>query len=77
MDRRSAIPRWRRKLGLSSSEANLSEEENDWRLEDRWKFDSDDNPAFGPGGPDEQDRELIDEFDTRSASPCRRFYRSD
>ncbi|KAI0635269.1 enhancer of polycomb-like-domain-containing protein [Trametes polyzona] len=31
------------------------------KLEERYRFDDDDAPAIGPGGPDEQDRKLIDE----------------
>ncbi|KAL1943915.1 hypothetical protein VTO73DRAFT_3733 [Trametes versicolor] len=30
------------------------------RLEERYRYDEDDNPAVGAGGPDEQDRKLID-----------------
>ena len=35
------------------------------KLEERFRFDDDDTPALGPGGPDEQDRKLIDECQPR------------
>ncbi|KAJ7035651.1 enhancer of polycomb-like-domain-containing protein [Mycena alexandri] len=35
------------------------------RLKERWRFDSDDGPAVGPDGPDEQDRVLTDEYDPK------------
>ncbi|KAI8986868.1 enhancer of polycomb-like-domain-containing protein [Trametes punicea] len=31
------------------------------RIDERFRYDEDDIPAVGPGGPDEQDRKLIDE----------------
>ncbi|KAF9530669.1 enhancer of polycomb-like-domain-containing protein [Crepidotus variabilis] len=34
------------------------------RLEEQWKFDMDDAPTVGPRGADEQDRVLIDDYDT-------------
>ncbi|KAI9064742.1 hypothetical protein FKP32DRAFT_1665768 [Trametes sanguinea] len=35
------------------------------KLEERYRYDDDDGPAIGPGGPDEQDRKLIDECQPR------------
>ena len=35
------------------------------RLEERFRYDDDDVPAVGPGGPDEHDRKLIDESQPR------------
>ncbi|KAJ7493445.1 enhancer of polycomb-like-domain-containing protein [Mycena galericulata] len=35
------------------------------RLKERWRFDSDDYPAVGPDGADEQDRVLTDEYDPK------------
>lgn len=35
------------------------------RLEERWKYDQDDMPAVGPQGQDEQDRVLVDEYQTK------------
>ncbi|KAF9264627.1 hypothetical protein L218DRAFT_234186 [Marasmius fiardii PR-910] len=40
------------------------DEEHDRRLKERWRFDSDDGPPYGPNGSDEQDRILVDDFDT-------------
>jgi enhancer of polycomb-like protein len=34
------------------------------QLEERWKFDADDAPPVGPDGSEEQDRTLIDDYDT-------------
>ena len=34
------------------------------RLEEQWKFDLDDVPPFGPDGSEEQDRTLIDDYET-------------
>ncbi|KAI0659248.1 enhancer of polycomb-like-domain-containing protein [Cubamyces menziesii] len=38
------------------------------RLEERFRYDDDDVPAVGPGGPDEHDRKLIDESQPRHIS---------
>jgi enhancer of polycomb-like protein len=42
-----------------------SDQEREWRVADRWKHDLDDGPAFGPEGPEEQDRILIDDYHTK------------
>ena len=34
------------------------------QLEERWKFDSDDTLPIGPDGLEEQDRTLIDDYET-------------
>lgn len=34
------------------------------RLEERWKFDANDVPPIGPDGSEEQDRTLVDDYDT-------------
>ena len=34
------------------------------QLEERWRFDSDDAPPVGPDGSEEQDRTLIDDYET-------------
>ncbi|TFK21706.1 hypothetical protein FA15DRAFT_597418 [Coprinopsis marcescibilis] len=41
------------------------EEDRLQRLQARWKFDSDDSPPCGPGGMEEQDRVLIDDYDPK------------
>ncbi|KAI0372048.1 hypothetical protein BV20DRAFT_978623 [Pilatotrama ljubarskyi] len=38
------------------------------RLEERFRYDDDDVPAVGPGGPEEQDRKLIDEVQPKHIS---------
>lgn len=35
------------------------------RLSERWKYDADDMPAVGPQGSDEQDRVLVDDYDSK------------
>jgi len=35
------------------------------RIEEQWKYDQDDMPAVGPQGQDEQDRVLVDEYQTK------------
>ena len=46
-------------------EEQAEDEEAIQRLAERWKFDSDDGPAFGPQGADEQDRILIDDYESQ------------
>ena len=40
------------------------ESERRRRLEERWKYDSDDTLPVGPDGSEEQDRTLIDDYET-------------
>jgi len=35
------------------------------RIEEQWRYDQDDMPAVGPQGQDEQDRVLVDEYQTK------------
>jgi len=42
-------------------DAPENDEEADRRLAERWRFDNDDGPAYGPGGSEEQDRVLVDD----------------
>lgn len=75
MDRRDAIPRTFSNLPRSTlfglnelmdvDAENLEEDGSRRLLEERWKFDKDDSPAVGPGGPEEQDRVLINDYDGR------------
>ena len=46
-------------------EEQAEDEEAIQRLAERRKFDSDDGPAFGPQGADEQDRILIDDYESQ------------
>ncbi|KAJ3557054.1 hypothetical protein NP233_g11834 [Leucocoprinus birnbaumii] len=41
------------------------EAERQRRLEERWRYDQDDMPAVGPQGQDEQDRVLMNEYQTQ------------
>jgi hypothetical protein len=52
-------PSWKR------NSDNEEDDERDRRLAERWRYDADDYPPFGPEGSDEQDRVLIDDYDTR------------
>ncbi|KAJ3812653.1 enhancer of polycomb-like-domain-containing protein [Lentinula aff. lateritia] len=45
-----------------------SHEEADRRLSERWRFDADDGPPYGPNGAEEQDRVLVDDFDSKFIS---------
>ncbi|KAF8623276.1 hypothetical protein AX17_007482 [Amanita inopinata Kibby_2008] len=76
-DRRHAVPRvlahgLRRSALLATDIADQREgkspsegDEDLHRLTERWRFDADDVPAFGSQGADEQDRMLIDDYDTK------------
>lgn len=60
--------RGRRSALLSPTDEDEDQGEDDeaiQRLAERWKFDSDDGPAFGPQGADEQDRILIDDYESQ------------
>ncbi|KAF8315566.1 hypothetical protein F5887DRAFT_929279 [Amanita rubescens] len=45
--------------------ADDEDEDEIRRLTERWRFDSDDVPAFGPQGADEQDRMLVDDYESK------------
>ncbi|OJT01716.1 Enhancer of polycomb-like protein 1 [Trametes pubescens] len=53
-----------RHVNVKLRPASFGEDEEDMdrlkRLEERYRYDDDDAPAVGAGGPDEQDRKLID-----------------
>ena len=56
---------FRRRLpGEDLDEEDDMDEERARRLAERWKFDADDGPAIGPYGSEEQDRVLVDDFDS-------------
>lgn len=42
------------------------EQEKTRRALEQWRFDADDVPAVGPGGPEEQDRVLVEDYDNKS-----------
>ncbi|KAF8881613.1 enhancer of polycomb-like-domain-containing protein [Infundibulicybe gibba] len=48
-------------------EVDAHEDDAEWneKLAERWRFDSDDGPAVGPSGSDEQDRTLVDDYDSK------------
>lgn len=78
LDRRDAVPRRViRKLPRSSlfgggdgdddamdvdADEDPEEAEKFRRLQEQWKYDSDDTPPVGPEGPDEQNRILVDDY---------------
>ncbi|KAF5384583.1 hypothetical protein D9757_007529 [Collybiopsis confluens] len=43
----------------------LKDDEAELRLAERWRFDSDDGPLYGPAGSDEHDRMLVDDYDPK------------
>ena len=63
----------RRLSSPASADTRVSDEESatakeiSWRIRDRWLFDADDDPSVGPDGPDEKDRNLVDEFHPKCA----------
>ncbi|KAI0646398.1 enhancer of polycomb-like-domain-containing protein [Trametes meyenii] len=60
VDRRASV-----KLRPASFDDSDEASERLRRLQERFRYDEDDVPAIGPGGPDEQDRKLIDECQPR------------
>ena len=44
---------------------NAEDEEMARRLQERWRFDQDDDPKVAPEGAEEQDRMLVDDYDPR------------
>ena len=52
-----------------SEDKYATDREVSWRIRDRWLFDADDEPSVGPDGPDEKDRELVDEFHPKYVLP--------
>ncbi|XP_006456605.1 hypothetical protein AGABI2DRAFT_195675 [Agaricus bisporus var. bisporus H97] len=73
LDRRDYVPhlfkRHKRDSEVDESQMELDgdaeEVERQRRLEEQWRFDQDDTPTSGPQGPDEQDRMLVDEYQTK------------
>ncbi|KAJ3747552.1 enhancer of polycomb-like-domain-containing protein [Lentinula detonsa] len=67
--------KWRRRITTSDDEEDSMkvddverDEETDRRLTERWRYDTDDGPPYGPNGADEQDRALVDDFDSKFIS---------
>lgn len=50
---------------MDVDDAKEVDEEADRRLSERWKFDADDGPPYGPSGSEEQDRALVDDYDVK------------
>ncbi len=44
---------------------NSMDVDEDRRMEERWRFDADDEPVVSAGGSDEQDRILVDDYDVK------------
>jgi len=70
VDRRNAIPPTMRPLQrsnifhLDDSDVEMKDDDDDRvpGITERWRFDADDVPAFGPEGPEEQNRILVDDY---------------
>lgn len=70
VDRRSAtarviIPVKRSRLcNLEDSDVEMDDEDDErvHKMTERWRFDTDDCPAVGPEGPEEQNRMLVDDY---------------
>jgi enhancer of polycomb-like protein len=53
-------------MDVDEDDVVLKEDEDaDHRLAERWRFDGDDGPPHGPSGSDEQDRVLVDDYDSK------------
>ncbi|KAH9852530.1 enhancer of polycomb-like-domain-containing protein [Lenzites betulinus] len=62
-----------RRFNVRLRPANFDDEDEEAgerlkKIEERFRFDDDDAPAIGPGGPDEQDRKLVDACQPRHLS---------
>ncbi|KAG7452940.1 uncharacterized protein BT62DRAFT_36151 [Guyanagaster necrorhizus] len=44
---------------------DVTDADEDRRMEERWRFDADDEPAMLAGGSDEHDRILVDDYDVK------------
>jgi len=77
LDRRESAPRTFSSSGIPRSSLFALDEDDGMdvdgdsedidgcqRLVERWRFDMDDTPAVSPQGSDEQDRVLVDDYDT-------------
>ena len=52
---------------LDDSDVEMEDDDDDdddrvRTITERWRFDVDDVPAFGPEGPEEQNRTLVDDY---------------
>lgn len=74
VDRRDATPRQvvRQKrsvlFDLENTDIKMDDGEDDERASmaaERWRYDLDDGPAVGPEGPDEQNRILVDDYESK------------
>ncbi len=54
-----------RRHGDDSMDVDLPDPEAERRLQERWRFDADDTPSVGPSGSEEQDRALVEDYDSR------------
>ncbi|KAI0047478.1 hypothetical protein FA95DRAFT_1518958 [Auriscalpium vulgare] len=62
-DESFTLPRRSPRSSLDAEDADAQESAR--RIRERWKFDHDDEPPLAPEGVDEQDRALVDEFNTK------------
>ncbi|KAK0210971.1 enhancer of polycomb-like-domain-containing protein [Desarmillaria ectypa] len=67
LDRRStfigSVPRRESPPNLDVMDVDVDNNEQMKRLQERWRFDSDDAPSIGISSPEEQDRHLVDDYD--------------
>lgn len=63
VDRRLSRPPALRWDSDGEDESALAEsQERDRRLQEQWRFDTDDEPPAGPEGPEEHARQLVDDY---------------
>ncbi|KAH9839378.1 enhancer of polycomb-like-domain-containing protein [Rhodofomes roseus] len=68
LDRRSYSKESSDSSGSSSSSSDsddAEEQDHKRRLAERWRYDADDVPMVGPDGPEEKDRVLVDDYDSK------------
>ncbi|KAK0463915.1 enhancer of polycomb-like-domain-containing protein [Desarmillaria tabescens] len=59
------VPRRGSPTNLDAMDIDVDNNEQMKRLQERWRFDSDDAPSIGISSPDEQDRHLVDDYNLK------------
>ncbi|KAK0483846.1 hypothetical protein IW261DRAFT_1465365 [Armillaria novae-zelandiae] len=69
LDRRStvasSVPRRESPTDLDAMDVDVDKDAQMKRLQERWRFDPDDAPSIGTSSPEEQDRQLVDDYDLK------------
>ena len=68
IDRRTMInspPTHRTRRSDDAMDVDQEDSDAERIISSRWRFDADDAPAVGPGGSEEQDRILFEDYDVK------------